>query len=68
MTKGAAPCAVKVACTVLNGGDEETYPHRERALSLPNMGFITGVNASGGEKPEIPTGEEKGRHVSAPHP
>ena len=24
-TKGAAPCAVKVARTVLNGGDEETY-------------------------------------------
>jgi len=23
-TKGAAPCAVKVARTVLNGGDEET--------------------------------------------
>ena len=23
-TKGAAPCAVKVACTVLNGEDEET--------------------------------------------
>src|SRR5262245_42411847 len=24
-TKGVAPCAVKAACTVLNGGDEETY-------------------------------------------
>jgi len=25
MTKGAAPCAVKIARTVLNGGIEETY-------------------------------------------
>ena len=32
MTKGAAPCAVKVACTVLNGGDEETYRQATRLV------------------------------------
>ncbi len=32
MTKGAAPCAVKVACTVLNGGDEETYHKATRLV------------------------------------
>jgi hypothetical protein len=32
MTKGAAPCAVKVACTVLNGGDEETYRKATRLV------------------------------------
>jgi len=31
-TKGAAPCAVKVACTVLNGGDEETYRKATRLV------------------------------------
>ena len=34
-TKGVAPGAVKVARTVLNGGDEETCMV-QRALSLPN--------------------------------
>ena len=32
MTKGAAPCAVKVARTVLNGGDEETYHKATRLV------------------------------------
>src|SRR5262249_459920 len=31
-TAGAAPCAVKVACTVLNGGDEETYRKATRLV------------------------------------
>ena len=31
-TKGAAPCAVKVARTVLNGGDEETYRKATRLV------------------------------------
>ena len=31
-TKGVAPCAVKVACTVLNGGDEETYRKATRLV------------------------------------
>jgi transposase len=35
MTKGAAPCAVKVARTVLNGGMRKRTA-RQRALSLPN--------------------------------
>jgi hypothetical protein len=34
-TKGAAPCAVKVARTVLNGGMRKRTA-RQRALSLPN--------------------------------
>jgi len=36
-TKGAAPCAVKVACTVLNGEREETYRKATRlALTQRN--------------------------------
>src|SRR5215475_6876105 len=31
-TKGAAPDAVKAACPVLNGGDEETYPQATRLV------------------------------------
>ena len=31
-TKGVAPCAVKVACTVLNRGDEETYRKATRLV------------------------------------
>ncbi len=31
-TEGAAPCAVKAACTVLNGGDEETYRKATRLV------------------------------------
>src|SRR6266705_3928747 len=31
-TKGVAPCAVKVARTVLNGGDEETYRKATRLV------------------------------------
>src|SRR5262245_41553086 len=32
LTKGAAPDAVKAACPVLNGGDEETYPQATRLV------------------------------------
>src|SRR5262249_15127757 len=31
-TKGVAPCAVQVACTVLNVGDEETYRKATRLV------------------------------------
>ena len=31
-TKGAAPCAVQAARTVLNGGDEETYRKATRLV------------------------------------
>ena len=37
MTKGVAPCAVKVACTVLNGGDEETYRKATRLVPTQRM-------------------------------
>src|SRR5437899_2184230 len=32
LTKGAAPCAVQAARTVLNGGDEETYRKATRLV------------------------------------
>ena len=44
--KGAAPCAVKVARTVLNGGDEETYRKATRLVPTqrePHFGMFDGV-------------------------
>ena len=32
VTQGVEPCAVKAASTVLNGGDEETYPQATRLV------------------------------------
>ena len=37
-TKGAAPCAVKVARTVQNGGDEETYRKATRLVPTQREG------------------------------
>src|SRR5262249_61816455 len=43
MTKGVAPCAVKVACTVLNGGEEETY---HKATRLVPTQLVCGTQSS----------------------
>ncbi len=34
---------MKVACTVLNGGDVETYHKRQRTMSLPNPARLLGA-------------------------
>src|SRR5215831_1709946 len=50
-TKGAAPCAVKVACTVLNGGDEETCRKATRLVPTQlECGFFVVVKYSFGAK------------------
>jgi hypothetical protein len=55
-TAGVEPGAVKVACRVLNGGDEETCM-LQRALSLPNGkgGWEKPIASSPGVTPPVPS-------------